>query len=43
VQWHTGGTSSTVDSGQFNTLSSVESVFGDSRVDTSSERCEVAP
>jgi hypothetical protein len=48
MQWHTGGPSSTVDSGQFNTLSSAESVFGDSRVDTSrvdtsSEGYEVAP
>jgi hypothetical protein len=34
VQWHTGGPNSTVDSGQFNTLSYAESVFGDSRVDT---------
>jgi hypothetical protein len=48
VQWHTGVLSSTVDSGQFNTLSYTESVFGDSRVDTSrtdrsSEGYEVAP
>jgi hypothetical protein len=48
VQWHTGVPSSTVDSGQFNTLSYAESVFGDSRVDTSrtdtsSEGYEVAP
>jgi hypothetical protein len=35
VQWHTGVPSSTVDSGQFNTLSYAEGVFGDSRVDTS--------
>jgi hypothetical protein len=37
MQWHTGGPSNTVDSGQFNTLSYAESVFGDCRVDTSSE------
>jgi hypothetical protein len=48
VQWHTGVPSSTVDSGQFNTLSYAEGVFGDSRVDTSrsdnnSEGYEVAP
>jgi hypothetical protein len=48
MQWHTGGPSSTVDSGQFSTLSYAESVFGDSRVDTSrtdtsSEGYEVAP
>jgi hypothetical protein len=46
VQWHTGGPSNTVDSGQFSTLSYAESVFGDSRVDTSrseSEGYEVAP
>jgi hypothetical protein len=48
VQWHTGVPSNTVDSGQFNTLSYAESVFGDSRVDTSrtdtsSEGYEVAP
>jgi hypothetical protein len=48
VQWQTGGPRSTVDSGQFNTLSYAVSVFGDSRVDTSrsdnnSEGYEVAP
>jgi hypothetical protein len=48
VQWHTGVPNSTVDSGQFNTLSYAESVFGDSRVDisrtdSSSEGYEVAP
>jgi hypothetical protein len=48
VQWHTGGPNNTVDSGQFNTLSYAESVFGDSRVDTSrtdtsSEGSEMAP
>jgi hypothetical protein len=43
VQWHTGGPSSTVDSGQFNTISSAERVFGDSKVDTSNEGYEVAP
>jgi hypothetical protein len=35
MQWHTGVPSSTVDSGQFSTSSYAESVFGDSRVDTS--------
>jgi hypothetical protein len=48
MQWHTGVPNSTVDSGQFNTSSYVESVFGDSRVgtsrtDTSSEGSEMAP
>jgi hypothetical protein len=48
VQWQTGGPNNTVDSGQFNMLSYAESVFGDSRVDTSrsdssSEGYEVAP
>jgi hypothetical protein len=43
VQWHIGGPSSTMDSGQFNALSFVESVVGDSMVDTSSERHEEAP
>jgi hypothetical protein len=43
VQWHTGGPIGTVDSGQFNTLSSAESVVGDSSDGTSSERREVAP
>jgi hypothetical protein len=48
MQWHTGGLSSTTDSGQFSTLSYAESIFGDSRVDTSrtdtsSEGYEVAP
>jgi hypothetical protein len=48
VQWHTGVPSSTVDSGQFSTLSYAEGVFGDSRVDTSrtytsSEGSEMAP
>jgi hypothetical protein len=43
VQSHIGGPSGTVDSGQFNTLSSAESVVGDSSVGTSSERYEVAP
>jgi hypothetical protein len=43
MQWHTGGPSSTIDSGQFNTLSYAKSVFGDSKVDTSSEGYEVAP
>jgi hypothetical protein len=43
MQWHTGVPSSMVDSGQFNTLSYAESVFGGSRVDTSSEGSEMAP
>jgi hypothetical protein len=48
VQWHTGGPRSTVDNGQFNTLSYAKSVFWDSRfdtsrTDTSSEGYEVAP
>jgi hypothetical protein len=38
-----GGPSRTVDSGKFNTLSSAESVVGDSSVHTSSEGYEVAP
>jgi hypothetical protein len=47
MQWHTGGPSSTIDSGQFNTLSYAESFFGDSsvdtrRTDTRSEGYEVA-
>jgi hypothetical protein len=43
VQWHIGGPNSSVDSGQFSTLSYADGVFGDSRVDTSSEGYEVAP
>jgi hypothetical protein len=43
VQSHIGGPSSTVDRGQFNALSSVESVVRDSSIGTSSERHEVAP
>jgi hypothetical protein len=43
VQWHTRGLSSTVDNGQFSALSFEECVVGDSIVDTSSERHEVAP
>jgi hypothetical protein len=43
MQWHTGGLSSTRDSGQFNALYFEECVVGDSIVDTSSERHEVAP
>jgi hypothetical protein len=48
MQWHTRGPNNTIDSGQFSTLSYAESVFGDSRVDTSgtdtsSEGYEVAP
>jgi hypothetical protein len=43
VQWHTGGPSGTVDSGQLSALSFAESVVGDPKVDTSSEEHEVAP
>jgi hypothetical protein len=43
VQWHAGGLSSTGDSGQFSALYFEECVVGDSIVDTSSERHEVAP
>jgi hypothetical protein len=43
MQSHIGGPSSTIDRGKFNILSSVESIFGNSRMDTSSEGCEVAP
>jgi hypothetical protein len=43
MQSHIGGPSSTVDKDLFNILSSAKSIFGDSRVDTSSEGCEVAP
>jgi hypothetical protein len=43
VQWHTGGLSSIGDSGQFSALYFEECVVGDSIVDTSSERHEVAP
>ena len=43
VQWHTGGLSSTMDSGKFSALYFEECVVGDSIVDTSSERHEVAP
>jgi glycerol-3-phosphate cytidylyltransferase-like family protein len=43
VHWHTGGLSSTGDSGQFSALYFEECVVGDSIVDTSSERHEVAP
>ena len=43
VQWHTGGLSSTGDSGQFNALYFEECVVGDSIIDTSSERHEVSP
>jgi hypothetical protein len=48
MQWHTGVPGSTVDSGQFDTLSYVEGVSGGSRVDTSrtdtsSEGFEMAP
>jgi hypothetical protein len=43
VQWHTGGPSIPLDSGQFSALSFAESVVGDSMVDTSNEEREVAP
>jgi hypothetical protein len=43
VQWHIGGLSSTGDNGQFSALYFEECVVGDSIVDTSSERHEVAP
>jgi hypothetical protein len=43
IQSHIGGPSGTVDSGQFNTLSSAESVVGNSSDGTNSERREVAP
>jgi hypothetical protein len=48
IQWHTRVPSSTIDSGQFNTSSYAEGVFGDSgasgsRTDASSEGFEVAP
>jgi hypothetical protein len=43
VQWHTRGLSSTGDNGQFSALYFEECVVGDSIVDNSSERHEVAP
>jgi hypothetical protein len=43
IQSHIGGPNGTVDGGQFITLSSGESVVGDSNDGTSSERREVAP
>jgi hypothetical protein len=43
IQSHIGGPNGTIDSGQFNTLSSAESVVGNSSDGTSSERREVAP
>jgi hypothetical protein len=43
VQWHAGGLSSTGESGQLSVLYFEECVVGDSIVDTSSERHEVAP
>jgi hypothetical protein len=48
VQWHTRGPNNTKNNGQFNMLSYVEGVLGDSRVDTSmtdtiNEGYEVAP
>jgi hypothetical protein len=43
VHSHIGGPKNTIDSGQYITLSYVESGFVNSRVDTSSEGYEVAP
>jgi hypothetical protein len=43
VQWHIGGLSSIVDSGQFSTLSFEECVVEDSIIYASSERHEIAP
>ena len=43
MQWHTGGLSSTGDSGQFSALYFEECVVGDSIVDTRSEGHEVEP
>jgi hypothetical protein len=48
IQWHTRVPSSTIDSGQFNTSSYAEGVFGDSRAsttrtDASNEGSEVEP
>ena len=48
MQSHMGRPNGTVDNGQFNTLFNAESIFGDSRVDTSrtdtsSEGFEMAP
>ena len=43
MQWHTGVPSGTVDSRQFNTLSSAESVVEDFSDGTNSERYEVVP
>jgi hypothetical protein len=43
VQCHAGGLSSTRDNGHINALYFEECVVGDSIVDTSSERHEVAP
>jgi hypothetical protein len=43
MQWHIGVPNNTVDSGKINTSSYAEGVFGDSRVDTSSEGSEMAP
>jgi hypothetical protein len=43
VQWYAGGLSSIGNNGQFNALYFEKCVVGDSIVDTSSERHEVAP
>jgi hypothetical protein len=43
VHWHTRRINSTMDNGQFSALSFEEFFVGDSIVDTSSERHEVAP
>jgi hypothetical protein len=43
VQWHIGGLSNTRDIGKFGALYFEKCVVGDSIVDTSSERHEVAP
>ena len=43
MQWHTGVPSSIAGGGQFNMSSYADDVFGDSRVDTSSEGSEMAP
>ena len=43
VQWHAGGLSSIGDSGQFSALYFEECVVGDSIVDISNERHEIAP
>jgi hypothetical protein len=43
MQWHTGVPSSIAGGGQFSMSSYADDVFGDSRVDTSSEGSEMAP